>query len=87
MTAIRRPLLDRLVALHEADDEPVTSERLARSLDADRAVVRDHLQSLCECELVTRESPDGYAPTITAHELLALDLDDDALVVVDIPDE
>lgn len=84
MTASRQQLLERLVALHETQQQPVSARALASEVDLQLSVVEDHLNALEECHLVKKPGDNtGYAPTITAHELLALDIDKDGLVVVD----
>jgi predicted transcriptional regulator len=88
MAPIRRRLFERFVALSESRNEPVTAAELAAELGVDPAVVQAHLQSLRQCELVKHAAETaGYVPTVTAHELLALDLDDEGLLVVDVVDE
>ena len=84
MTAARQRILERLVTLDRTRENPVTGTELARQLDLRPSVVADHLDSLERCDLV-KEAGEyaSYAPTVTAHELLALDLGEEALVVVD----
>lgn len=86
MTPTRRRLLERLVSCHNQSGDPVTPGQLATCLQLDPAAIESHLNHIRDCELVTR-ADDGYTPTVTAHELLALDLDDDSLLVVDVLDE
>ena len=88
MTTVRQRILERLVTLYETHKNPVTTTELARQLDVRPSIVDDHLHSLEQCELL-KESVEGmgYEPTITAHELLALDLGEDGLVVVDCEEE
>ncbi len=87
MTAVRQRILERLVTFHETHQDPVTATELARQLDHRPSVVDDHLHSLERCDLLKESVDKGYEPTITAHELLALDLGEDALVVVDCEEE
>ena len=61
--------------------------QIAERVGADRAEVRETLDTLGNYEFVKR-TPDGkYAPTVTGREFLALDVDEDTFVVVDVPDE
>lgn len=83
-----RQVLEIIVACDDRGDTPVTAETLADACDSDVTTVRDRLRTLVGCELVTRRPPPnndrpGYAPTITARELLALDLDEDSILIVD----
>ena len=84
MTATRHQLLEVLVAHHERQETPITAAELASHVDGELAVVTEHLDSLERCALLKEPADsDGYVPTTTAHELLALDIRADALVVVD----
>jgi DNA-binding transcriptional regulator LsrR (DeoR family) len=66
--------------------EPVTRRATADSLGVDRASLSRPLDSLCEVELL-EVTEHGYRPTVTAEELLALDVDLDEVLVVDPVDE
>lgn len=82
MTATKRRLLELLVTMDEVDATPVEPNRLAERLDTDVETTLAHLQSLESYELVKRQPPNGgYRPTVTAHELLALDIDDTFLII------
>lgn len=73
-------LLADLVAAYDELERPVQATRVAAAGDADPETVRTRLTRLATCELVVAESG-GFRPTVTARELLALDLDDDFVIV------
>ena len=79
-------VLVETVTLAEEAGEPVSSARLAESLDVPEPALADPLDSLCEYELLAATG-DGYRPTVTAHELLALDVELDDTLVVYLVDE
>lgn len=79
-------VLELIVELYDRRGEPLPIEVLSESLerpDAAMQVVIDHLEA---CHMVRTVDDSGYRPTITARELLELDLDDDALIVVETED-
>jgi predicted ArsR family transcriptional regulator len=85
----KRRVLELLVDEYESAAEPPTASRLAARLAADPATVRGHLDALETYELVSRsatagDGEPGFEPTVTGRELLALDIDDDALIVLDV---
>jgi len=75
-------LLEQVVARYDEADEPVRPERLATTVDGDAESVRERLGRLERCELVASVD-DGVRPTVTARELLALDIDDPGVLVID----
>lgn len=80
--ASRRRLLEHVVAAYDRDERPVSPEELAAVLGVDADRVRDCLAEFQTCALVVAVE-EGYRPTTTARELLALDLDSDDLLIVD----
>ena len=82
MTASQMWLLSRLVSQYDEREEPVTPAEMATVVDADPVTVRQFFEDF-ESKHLLKPAGDGYRPTVTAHELLALDIDDDALVILD----
>jgi DNA-binding transcriptional ArsR family regulator len=81
MTRQRRTVLEALAAESDATTGRWTTvASLADALDADRSTVRSHLEALEACALARIESDERVRVTITGEELLALDLDDGAVV-------
>jgi DNA-binding IclR family transcriptional regulator len=75
-------VLVEIVDRHRESRDPVTRGTLATSLGVPETTLSESLGALRECELV--ETTDrGYRPTETAHELLALDVDPDGVLVLD----
>jgi predicted transcriptional regulator len=64
-------LLTWLVDRYDTEEQPVTPAEVANRFDS--------LES--QCLLATVEG--GYRPTVTARELLELDIDDDTFLVLD----
>jgi Mn-dependent DtxR family transcriptional regulator len=79
-------VLVAVVAIADADGEPVATERLAASLGVSLAALTGALESLCDLALLEATGA-GYRPTVTAQELLALELPPEAVLVVDPVDE
>jgi len=80
MTTKRR-LLDSLVSLYDSDGCPLGADRLAESVSADPAEVREHLESFRSYDLVRRsDGGSGYRPTIT-------DVDDEEVLIIEVHDE
>jgi hypothetical protein len=62
--------------------ECTTTESFADHFDGDTGAVDDALDTLeSRCLLATAD--DGYRPTVTARELLDLDIDDDTFLILD----
>lgn len=85
MSLSMHTVLVELVESAGESDEPVSPQRLAESLAEPEPEVSDSLESLREFELVAA-TPDGYRPTVTAHDLLAIDIELDETLVLDIVD-
>jgi len=79
-------VLVETVSLAEESESAVTPARLAASLDVPESTLADPLDSLCACDLLA-VTDEGYRPTVTAHELLALDVEVDDVLVLDPVDE
>lgn len=79
-------VLVEVVSRAQECGDPVSERALADSLGVPEATLADPLDTLCELELV-EPTDGGYRPTVTAHELLALDVDFDDVLVLDIVDE
>lgn len=74
-------MLERLAATSDADRrERTTVAALAAALDADEAVVEAHLSALAAGELARLDADGNTRVTVTGEELLALDVDDVAVV-------
>jgi predicted transcriptional regulator len=75
-------LLEQVVARYDEVDGPVSPERLATAVDGDAESINERLARLERCELVATVDG-GVRPTVTARELLALDIDDPSVLVID----
>jgi len=75
-------LLEQVVAQYDETDGAVSPDRLATAVDEDLTSVGKRLARLERCELLTTVDG-GVRPTVTARELLALDIDDPDLLVID----
>lgn len=83
LTDLDLAVLAHVVEWYDDDQQPVTLAALAATLDADEAAIRDCLDQLVANDLLAPVA-DGYRPTITARELLELDIDfEESLVVLD----
>lgn len=82
----RRRLLELLVSLHDRHERPIGVDELTDRLDADQTAIRDQLVALCSYELVESDR-NGWVPTVTGRELLALDVDQDEFIIIDVPDD
>ncbi len=79
-------VLVEVVDCHRTSDEPVSARAVADSLGVPESALAGPLDSLCEFDLLARTET-GYRPTVTAEELLALDIELDDTVVLDVVDE
>jgi len=82
MTTARMHVLSRLVARYDEREVPVTPREIAAVVDPDLATVQECFADF-ESKHLLKTAGDGYRPTVTARELLDLDLDDNALVILD----
>jgi predicted transcriptional regulator len=87
MTRSERRLLEDLCDLCDRTDAAVTTDRLCDYCGVSEGTARTALDSLESYELVAQEADDRWRPTVTGRELLELDIDDDDLLVVELPDE
>jgi len=86
MSLSTHTVLVEIVDQYEESEEPVTARAVAESQDVSREVLTQSLESLCEFELL-KPTERGYRPTVTAKELLALDIELDDAVVLDLVEE
>ena len=70
----------------EETGEAVTMQEIALAIDASEAALDEPIDALCACDLLEATAR-GYRPTVTAHELLALDVDFEDVLVVDVVEE
>lgn len=77
-------LLSELVEAYDERERAVPTDELARRVEGDPETVARCLASLQRSHLVQDVEDRRYRPTVTARELLQLDIADDDLVVLDI---
>lgn len=82
MTVAQMDVLSLLVTRYDERDAPVTPAEIATAINANPATIREFFEDFESKHLLKRVNG-GYRPTVTARELLALDLDDSALVILD----
>ena len=63
--------------------DAVSEQRLAESLAVPETALDPPLEKLRKCELIAA-TEEGYRPTPTAREVLALDVDLDDILVLDV---
>jgi hypothetical protein len=80
MNASPYHLLEFVVRTYDDVDRPLTPADAATSFDLDRERAADCFQRLTECELLASVE-NGYRPTVTARQLLELDIDEGVVVV------
>jgi len=86
MTPLPYAVLEAVVDAYRQSGNPVTPTDIAESLDVPVEALEEPIDSLRECELL-EPTGGGYRPTVTAHELLELDVGTDDVLVVDIVEE
>lgn len=86
MSVSTHTVLVTLVEMTGETDEAVPQATLAASLALPESTLAESLESLQQFELVT-STEDGYRPTVTAHELLAADIELGDTLVVDVVEE
>jgi DNA-binding IclR family transcriptional regulator len=74
MSDPRRAVLSALAAHSDADGETTTVATVAAAVGLPEAVARRQITGLVDCDLA-RETDEGVRMTVTAEQLLALDLD------------
>lgn len=82
----KHAVLDALVTAYQSSDSCVSVTRLAGVTDGSEETVARQLRSLRDLELVAR-GESGYRPTVTGEEVVALGLDVDEIVVVDVVED
>jgi Domain of unknown function. len=83
LTELDLTLLARIVERYGDGERPVTPATLSDVIDAEESAIEVWLDELASHELLAPVDG-GYRPTITARELLELDIDpEDALVVLE----
>lgn len=78
-------VLAEVVDRYDRTGEPVAARELRESLDVSGSALDQPLDSLCEFELLERTAR-GYRPTVTGRELLALDIELEDVLVLDLVD-
>jgi YbbR domain-containing protein len=79
MSDLRRTVLSTLADHSDADGETTTVATVADEVGAPEAVVRAQIDGLVDCDMA-RETDRGVRVTVTAEQLLALDLDGPVVV-------
>lgn len=74
-------LLASIVARYDEHEQPVTPEEFA-STDSELNSIRACFDDF-ESKYLLKEIEGGYRPTVTARELLTLDIEDDAVLFLD----
>lgn len=80
MTVTPHRLLAFVVETYDEQNAPLCPSDIAAQFEVSTPEATRQFDRLHECELVTTEG-DGYRPTVTARELLELDIDDEFVVV------
>jgi len=86
MTPPPHTVLVEVFDRYRESGEPVAAETIAESLNVPEERLSSVFESLREFELLVR-TDGGYRPTVTAEELLALDIELDDVVVLDLVEE
>jgi predicted transcriptional regulator len=76
-------ILSRVVDRYEADEQPATPAEIANATGTDIEEIRACFDNLEENCLLTTVDDGGYRPTVTARELLELDIDEESLLILD----
>jgi predicted transcriptional regulator len=79
-------VLVEVVDRYRESSEPVSRQRISRSLDCPPSDVSPSLDRLADFELV-EATAEGYRPTVTACELLELEVELDDVLVLDLVEE
>lgn len=75
-------ILSWVVDQYDTQAGPVTVEAAATQFGQEIETIQSCFDHLASNHLLTTMG-DGYRPTVTARELLALEVDDDSLLVLD----
>jgi predicted transcriptional regulator len=81
LTDLDLKLLERIVERYDEGRQPVTPAALSDVLDADATTIEACIDDLVANEMLAPVD-DGYRPTITARELLDLDIDLEGSLIV-----
>ena len=82
MTVSHMEVLAETVSRYDSREAPVTAVDLAAEIDADAETIRTCFEDF-ESKCLLKPVGDGYRPTVTARELLDLDVDDEMLLILD----
>jgi predicted transcriptional regulator len=74
--------LSWIVDQYDAQERPVTPGDVAGHFESDVDAVRSCFANL-ESKCLLAQLDEGYRPTVTARELLELDIDDDTVLILD----
>ena len=85
MSVTTQTALVALVEQYDATGTPTTARAVADRVGADEASVADRLDALVVVDFLA-EADDGYRPTVTAREFLALDVELGDVLAVDVVD-
>ena len=80
MTVPPHEILAFVVSTYDERREPLAPAAVADRFELSPETAAERLGRLADCALLAREDG-GYRPTVTARELLALDIDDEFVVV------
>ena len=86
MPVSEQSVLVTVVECYEVAGEPPSSSAVAARTGGDDDTVAAALERLAASEFLV-ETPVGYRPTVTAREFLALDIDVDDVVAVEVVEE
>jgi len=82
MTLSHMEILSETVSRYDSRVAPVTATELASEMDADAETIRGCFEDF-ESKCLVKPADEGYRPTVTARELLELDVDEGMLLVLD----
>ena len=74
------PVLETAVHRYDSTGQAVTPSAIEDSLTLPEADIAERLAKLADCELLVHTG-EGYRPTVTAREFLALDIDCGPIIV------
>lgn len=86
MSPSSHTVLVAVVDHYRKSNEPVTARSIAESEGIPEEALTQPLESLCEFELL-EPTERGYRPTVTAREFLALDIEPEDVLVLDLVEE
>ena len=82
MTRSQIRVLSETVSRYDARGEPVTPTELAATMGMDTDEVRTCFEDF-ESKHLLKRVEGGYRPTVTARELLELDVSEETLLILD----